>query len=330
MRRILTALWTLVCLAVLVTITWLPASLGQRIGFAQFIAWPEPTLAVLGAIGVLLLASALVTHHAVRTTIAMVAVVVLVALPWGLPRLADPPRAYAADAVPPADDGALRVLAWNVAGQEESLGDVADVAATVSPQVIALPETTLSEAHELADDLAARGIRMTALPTSGSDAAWPSSVLVSPSLGGYRVVADTSQTVRPGIAITSRSGGPTIVVAHAQQPGFDAEQASTWREHLAWLAAWCDRGEAIIVGDFNGTDGNIGRTFGSCTAPGADAAGSTTGGTWPSALPAWLSAPIDRVYTSGWRVSGLWPIDGQRDGASDHRPIVTDLVRAQD
>lgn len=233
MRRILTALWTLVCLAVLVTITWLPASLGQRIGFAQFIAWPEPTLAVLGAIGVLLLASALVTRHAVRTTIAMVAVVVLVALPWGLPRLADPPRAYAADAVPPADDGALRVLAWNVAGQEESLGDVADVAATVSPQVIALPETTLSEAHELADDLAARGIRMTALPTSGSDAAWPSSVLVSPSLGGYRVVADTSQTVRPGIAITSRSGAPRSSSPTPSSRGSTrsrrARGGSTWR-----------------------------------------------------------------------------------------------------
>lgn len=330
MRRLVTVLWALVVLTLLGALAWLPAHLGQQIGFAQFFAMPAPWLAALALIGLLLLITSLLHRRARMLTLVCVLVVALASVPWLSPRLTAPPRAFDVASLPAASADGLRVLSWNVGGSADSIDDVAALAQQVSPQVIALPETTPSEAHALADQLAADGLDMRVLPAQGSDSAWPSSVLISSKLGRYRVVDDTSQSVRPGVAAKPVNGqGPTIVVAHAQQPGFAVEQAQIWRAHLGWLGSWCDSGEAVIVGDFNGTDANIGPTLGSCRAPGSDTQGSTTGGTWPSVLPAWLGAPIDRAYTTDqWQVRGLWPISGQRVTASDHRPIVVDLSRS--
>ncbi|MCD7101815.1 endonuclease/exonuclease/phosphatase family protein [Pseudoclavibacter sp. 13-3] len=330
MRRLVTVLWALVCLALLGVLAWLPVHLGQQIGFAQFFAMPAPWLAALAVMGLLLLVTSLLRRRVRMLTLTCVVVVALASVPWLSPRLTTPPRAFDAADLPEASADGLRVLSWNVGGSADSIDDVATLARQVSPQIIALPETTPSEAHALADQLAASGLDMRVVPAQGSDSSWPSSVLISSALGRYRVVDDTSQSVRPGVATKPVNGqGPTIVVAHAQQPGLAAEQAQTWRAHLRWLGSWCDSGEAIVVGDFNGTDANIGSTLGSCRAPDSTTQGSTTGGTWPSALPAWLGAPIDRAYTTAqWQVSGLWPIAGQRVSASDHRPIVVDLSRS--
>ena len=63
-----------------------------------------------------------------------------------------------------------------------------------------------------------------------------------------------------------------------------------------------------------------------------DAASATDNaavGTWPTALPALLGAPIDRVLaTENWRVTGMRVIQSHDSHGSDHRPVLAQLTPA--
>ncbi|WP_028245319.1 endonuclease/exonuclease/phosphatase family protein [Pseudoclavibacter soli] len=326
-RRLLTALWLLLSLALIATLVWGPAMLGQRIGFAQLLAFPVPAVALLALFGAALLITSVLSGRAVVSTIVCVGLVCAAAVP-AHQAVQPSASAWSSDQVGTQTTGTLRILSWNIGARAESLPAVADLAAEVSPQVIALPETNVSEARELSTLLAERGLDFTVVGSSrNNDSAWPTTVLVATQLGAFHLVNDTTQQVRGGIvAVPEDSSLPTIVVAHTQQPGFSESQADVWRSHLNWLGQWCSKGDTVVVGDFNATSANIGDSLGDCAEQTSVAHGALNAGTWPTILPAWMGAAIDRVYTSSSRtIDGFWAISGTSATDSDHRPIVVDV-----
>ena len=126
-------------------------------------------------------------------------------------------------------------------------------------------------------------------------------------------------------------GGPTIMAVHlvAPIPG----ELQHWTEDLSWLASACSEPSTIIAGDFNSTVDHFsglatsdGATLGDCVdaASVSDNAGV---GTWPTALPALLGAPIDHVMaTSNWTVTGMRVIENYDKHGSDHRPVLAQLT----
>ncbi|MCU1583401.1 MAG: endonuclease/exonuclease/phosphatase family protein, partial [Microbacteriaceae bacterium] len=101
---------------------------------------------------------------------------------------------------------------------------------------------------------------------------------------------------------------------------------------LAWLNTICESKNVIVAGDFNSTldhlaglGADASHTLGNCT----DAAlktGNAAVGTWPTAIPALLGAPIDHVMvTDDWRVTGMRVVQNLDTAGCDHRPIVVQL-----
>jgi endonuclease/exonuclease/phosphatase family metal-dependent hydrolase len=160
-------------------------------------------------------------------------------------------------------------------------------------------------------------------------------LLISSTLGEYDVDESAKTTaVLPSVVATPRDGtGPTIIAMHALAPL--PPMLAGWRADLEWAARACSGDNVILAGDFNATldhfsgIGHIpGATLGNC----ADAALATDNaavGTWPTALPALLSAPIDHVMaTANWRVTGMRVIESHDTYGSDHRPVLAQLTPA--
>jgi endonuclease/exonuclease/phosphatase (EEP) superfamily protein YafD len=140
--------------------------------------------------------------------------------------------------------------------------------------------------------------------------------------------------VLPTVIATPVDGsGPTIVSVHlvAPIPG----EMGNWRSDLEWLATACVGENVIMAGDFNSTIDHFsglaskdGAALGDCF----DSAGLSDNaavGTWPTALPGLLGAPIDHVMqTSNWRVSGMRVIADHDNQGSDHRPVLVQLSPA--
>lgn len=228
---------------------------------------------------------------------------------------------------PSSDETQLRVLAWNTDQDQTEPNEVAQLALERDANIIALPETNPLLASEVAEILGEHGKPMQLVPDDPTDALRQSTLLVSDDLGEYRYVADNSQVIPAGIIAEPLSASlPTIVVAHAQQPGFNQDQAQIWRDHLAWFEQLCAEKNTIIVGDFNATLDNIpGQTLGQCRNISLEASTASTG-TWPTGLPTWLGAPIDQFYvTPDWRVDHVSVIVDRDDAGSDHRPVFSVL-----
>ncbi len=105
-----------------------------------------------------------------------------------------------------------------------------------------------------------------------------------------------------------------------------------WPKGLAFLAKICHR-NTIVASDFNLTLDHWGRFaddpashLGACSDA-ARTVGSGGLGTWPTALPAILAAPIDHVIaTRQWKATAF-RVGTELDGSgSDHRPVIATLV----
>ena len=162
--------------------------------------------------------------------------------------------------------------------------------------------------------------------------AWETTILISPGLGDYSVIASsedgTSNTSSvPSAVVMPVSGeGPTIVAVHAVAPRVEAMER--WQSDLSWIADQCPQGDFILAGDFNATIDHMaslgvdGGDMGYCR----DAAvltGTGSTGTWPADYPGLLGAPIDHVMASqNWNPTGSLVLGAQ---GSDHRALVVQL-----
>ncbi|MFC4137123.1 MULTISPECIES: endonuclease/exonuclease/phosphatase family protein [unclassified Microbacterium] len=310
-----------------VAITW-PQALGVHrvFGVAQLIAFRPALVVGLFVIALIIGGIALVMKRRTRRVVTLVVAgsflvaalaqaAVLGARGWGSS------SARTANVSTLAQDG-LTVLSWNAQGGATSAQDIAALALTVRPDVIALPETDAVAADEVRAILAEHGLTMSS-STVGDRI--PTSVLISTMLGSYRLDASRGSTpgLPSGVWLPDDETSPPIVVAHPMPPL--PGSMSEWRQGLDWMMEQCQSlGESVVVaGDLNATVDHLGDVPGCSDA--AAASSQAASGTWPSTAPQALASPIDHVLLGvKWRVLDVKIVDTPGSG-SDHRPIVAVL-----
>jgi endonuclease/exonuclease/phosphatase (EEP) superfamily protein YafD len=312
--------------------------LEQTFPFAQVVAARG---VVLGAFLVLaVIALLLVLIRPLRGFAASVLIVAL--LGAGATGAIGAVRGFGGDTLPSPTDSSVRVLSWNTAGEAVPADVIARQILDQSADIVALPETTEAVGEQIAIMLREQGHPMWVHNVQykpdvvDGPKSWQTTVLVSPDLGEYSVIESsedgTSNTGSvPSVVLMPVDGsGPTIVAVHAVAPR--VEEMGQWRSDLAWIADQCPQGDVILAGDFNATIDHMapygvdGGDMGYCRDA-ASRTGNGYSGTWPSSLPALLSAPIDHVMaSSNWVPTGSLVLDDA--AGSDHRGIVVQLEPA--
>ncbi|GAA3927930.1 endonuclease/exonuclease/phosphatase family protein [Microbacterium soli] len=248
-------------------------------------------------------------------------------------------RGVSAGDLPGKTDAALRVLTWNTNGAAVPAERIARVIDEQQADIVALPETSEEVGERIAIRMRDAGRPMWVHhvnirpEVANGPQAWQTTILISADLGPYSVITSSRDgssntgSVPSAVAMPVDGDGPTIVAVHAVAPRREA--MAQWRADLSWIADQCPAGDFILAGDFNATldhmasFGSGGGTMGQCR----DAASSTGNGmqgTWPSAAPALLGAPIDHIMASAnWRATGSKVLSDA--GGSDHRALVVQL-----
>lgn len=232
-------------------------------------------------------------------------------------------------------DNDVTVLAWNTLGDAPGAQVVADLAIDNDVEILALPETTYELGVEIAAIMAAADKPMWVYTVAYDQIskARSTTLLVSFDLGEYDVdEAAITTSVLPSVVATPADGGsgPTIVAVHTLAPL--PPVLPDWKRDLQFTAAACSGDNVIMAGDFNATLDHFagiqptdGAHLGNC-ADAALASDNAAVGTWPTALPALLGAPIDHVLTTpNWTVTGTRVIESHDKYGSDHRPILVQL-----
>jgi endonuclease/exonuclease/phosphatase (EEP) superfamily protein YafD len=235
-------------------------------------------------------------------------------------------------APPISDTASLRVLEWNTMGDAPAPAAIAQVALDSGAQVITLPETTATTAHDVASIMRQAGVDVQALTVAYDEIyrAHSTSVLIARSLGQYRVADGAAQTsVSPTIVAVSTDGGPTIVAAHVVAPS--QVTMPQWRADLEVLANLCGAPDVILAGDLNATIDNMqglgAKNIGNCVDAGLATHGAALG-TWPTWLPTLGGTPIDHVMaTPEWHITGSTVLTSVDGAGSDHRPLLAQLSR---
>ena len=231
-------------------------------------------------------------------------------------------------------DNSLTVLSWNTLGDAPGAKAIAELALDSSADIVVLPETTKATGMAVADamGLAGRPMQQFTIAFDVISKARSTTLLISTSLGEYEIdTKEPNSLVLPTVIARPVDGtGPEILGVHlvAPIPG----ELAHWRTDLAWAASACSGPNVIMAGDFNSTIdhfaglGSSGSTtLGHCTDA-ASASDNAAVGTWPTALPALLSAPIDHVMaTANWKVTGFRVIENYDKYGSDHRPVLAQL-----
>lgn len=331
-RRLLAAAVTLLLAGLLLVACW-PQLFGleQTIGVAQVVSLRglAALVAILG--GVLLAMCALLVPPA-RRFLAGISVLLLVFAVVSVGVLAV--RGVGGGAFQTLADGDLVVMSWNTLGDAPGADAIAALAIEQEADVVALPETSHEAGEEVRALLTASGrpMQLVDLQLDDISKARSTVLLISTALGDY--VRDdtvgTTPTLPSVVAVPVDGDGPTIVAAHpvAPVPG----EMANWRDGLAWLAERCADPDAdlVIAGDLNSTIDHW-APHGSDTGLAscgdvARAVGAAGMGTWPTALPPLLGAPIDHVLaTRVWQPVGFRVIETLDGSGSDHRPVVARL-----
>lgn len=235
-----------------------------------------------------------------------------------------------------ADASRLVVVTLNTHGGDVPSQELADLAVIQHADVLAMPETSLDQAQEVAALLSARGVPMSAFGAQDKTLvdgqakryAWSSatSVLISDSLGTYAldpesIAPQTAFTVRP-----TSPGSPTISVVHPTVP-YGPGSMSGWLEQTKDAVGRCQAGgNTIVAGDFNATIDHPAFADLSCLDAAKDA-GAAGLGTYPAKLPAFLGTPIDHVLADpdSFSVAGVRVLEAP--GKTDHRALVAVLER---
>lgn len=330
-RRIASAAILLALAAVLLIAGW-PQLLGwERLTVvAQLVSLRG--LAVLVGAGVVILFTLIsLLAPSMRRFAGSIALLVLVFCAVTVAVLAT--RGFGDPALQTRAPGDVTVLSWNTLGDAPGADTIAELAAEVEADVVVLPETSAETAEIVAAILSDGGRPMQALYLSLDDVskARTTAVLISADLGEYTRddSAGTTETL-PSLVVRPLDGrGPTIVAAHpvAPIPG----EMGAWRSGLIWLADRCAGENVILAGDLNSTLdhytalGTDGGDLGACRDA-ARATGNAAVGTWPTAFPQLLGAPIDHVMaTPDWEVVGFRVIGSHDGDGSDHRPVLAQL-----
>jgi len=333
--RILGAVVVILVAAALGILAWPQLlSLEQSSGIAQVVAMRGSAAAVAFVAVILLTLLALLWRRA-RGFFAGLAIVALAFVAVNVAVIAT--RGVTSAGTPAPGPGAVTVLTWNTLGETPSTETVADLVEDSGADVVALPETTADGAAELVAVLAARGIAMQPFTFAYDTIAKSNStsLLVAASLGAY--TADTTSTTtsnRPSLVATPVDGvGPVLAAVHTTAP--TTRDPSDWQTDLRWLAELCAEPNLIVAGDLNSTVDHWaglahaeGAQIGGC-ADAALQAGAAGLGTWPTAVPALLGAPIDHVLSgAAWTATGVRVIESEDGSGSDHRPVLAQLVPA--
>jgi len=339
MLRLLGILFTVllaICTAVVVWPQFF--RLEQQFPFAQIVAARGVVLGAFLAIAVVSLL--LLAARSIRGFAASVLIVAL--LGAGATAAIGAVRGFGGDTLPAETETSLRVLSWNTAGEAVPADLIIREILEQDADIVALPETTEAVGEQIAIMLREQGHPMWVHNVQfnpdvvDGPKSWQTTVLVSPDLGEYSVIesaqdgSSNTGSVPSVVLMPVNGSGPTIVAVHAVAPRM--EEMQQWRSDLRWIADQCPQGDVILAGDFNATIDHMaslgidGGDLGYCRDA-ASRTGNGLSGTWPSSLPALLSAPIDHVMASpNWTPTGSLVLDGA--GGSDHRGIVVQLEPA--
>ena len=246
-------------------------------------------------------------------------------------------RGFGSGTLPDKTEASVRVLTWNTAGEAVSAETIADAILTQQVDVVTLPETAESVGERIAVMLREQGHPMWVHHVQFGDVengpqAWETTILISPELGDYSVIASSqdgssnTSSVPSAVVMPVNGAGPTIVAVHAVAPRVEAMQR--WQSDLTWIADQCPEGNFILAGDFNATLdhmaglGTGGGDMGYCRdASSRTGTGATA--TWPAKYPEFVGAPIDHVMASpDWDPTGSLVLDA---AGSDHRALVVQL-----
>ncbi|MGM7672028.1 endonuclease/exonuclease/phosphatase family protein [Microbacterium sp. A93] len=246
-------------------------------------------------------------------------------------------RGVSTGTLPEKTEDSVRVLTWNTAGEAVSAETIADTILSQQVDVVTLPETAESVGERIAVMLREQGRPMWVHHVQFGDVtngpqAWETTILISPELGDYSVIASSqdgssnTSSVPSAVVMPVDGTGPTIVAVHAVAPR--VEDMAHWQSDLEWIADQCPAGDFILAGDFNATIDHMatlgvdGGDMGYCR----DAAMRTGTGftaTWPASFPELVGAPIDHVMASqNWEPTGSLVLDAS---GSDHRALVVQL-----
>ncbi|MDX2375746.1 endonuclease/exonuclease/phosphatase family protein [Microbacterium sp. LRZ72] len=304
----------------------------QVFPLTQVVAFRTPLALAFGIVGLVLLLFAFARPlRAVALSMALIAIVAAAAN--GALILS---RGLGTSELPAETDSSVRVMTWNTAGEPTDAAAIAQTAVAMGAEIVALPETAIETGEQVAVSMRELGSPMwvhhVEFGTDEGDAR-TTTLLITPDLGDYAVIESSQDgssntgVLPSAVAMPVDGDGPIVVAVHAVAPREDYMQR--WRDDLSWLADQCADENVIMAGDFNatldhmshlGVDGGI---LGRCSDAAANS-GNGSVGTWPTAVPALLGAPIDHVmYSTGWEVTGsivLRSLDGS--GSSDHRPLV--------
>jgi endonuclease/exonuclease/phosphatase (EEP) superfamily protein YafD len=334
--------WTvvLVAAAIGVILLW-PQAFGLQ---NQWVATHVVALRGTAAVGAAVLAVVVALFAIPRRTRAFGVAIALVLALFAVGNVAVlSARGFGAADAPAQASGeseSVTVLAWNTLGEVPDAQTIVDLALDEGADVISLPETTAPLGEEVAIAMREGGRPMWVHTLAFDEIAKARSttLLISPDLGDYQVTSDpyagppgNTNTLPSVVADPVDGTGPRIVAVHAVAP--IRWELRNWRSDLDWLAAQCTGDDVILAGDFNATldhfagRGVDGGDLGRCrdAAVGGGAGGVAT---WPTGVPEFFGSPIDHVLaTPNWTVSSF-RVAGELDGSgSDHRPIVTTLVR---
>lgn len=330
-------------LGVLVTVLFAIASavvvwpqffqLEQTYPFAQLVAVRGLVLAAFLAIA--LLSLLLLLARPLRGFAASILIVALLAA--AATGAIGAMRGFGTGALPEKTDASVRVLTWNTAGEAVPAETVADAVLAQQADVVTLPETAESVGERIAVMLREQGQPMWVHHVRFGDVengpqAWETTILISPELGDYSVIASSedgssnTSSVPSAVVMPLSGTGPTIVAVHAVAPRIEAMEH--WQSDLKWIADQCPEGDFILAGDFNATLdhmaglGTGGGDMGYCRDA-ASRTGTGVTGTWPASYPEILGAPIDHVMASqNWEPTGSLVLDAS---GSDHRALVVQL-----
>ncbi len=334
MGRILGAVVLVLAAVALLIVAWPQLfSLATAPGVAQTVSLRGLTAAV-GLIVVIALTLLALLAPVARRFAASLAVVMLAFSAINVLVLST--RGFGQEGFESATANDITVLTWNTLGDAPPPDVIAQLAIDTGAEVIALPETTRPVAAQVAQLLTEAGQPMESFTVAYDEIspARSTSLLISTELGQYTVdeTVPTTTTLPSTVATPVDGNGPAIVAVHAVAP--IPGEFENWRADLDWLAAACAGGNVIMAGDFNSTLdhyaglGTTSGALGDCRDA-AQATGNGAVGTWPTALPALLGSPIDRIMaTPNWRVSGMRVVQSHDGYGSDHRPVLAQLTPA--
>ncbi|MQA78433.1 MAG: hypothetical protein GEV10_08135 [Streptosporangiales bacterium] len=225
---------------------------------------------------------------------------------------------------------AASLLTLNTLGGAASVPELTNLIVRTRADAVALPETSVEVAREIADRARARGHDLQVFGGQQSPYSFgQTSLLVSYTWGGYQA-KDTPDTGLGAIVVEPRRGrGPVIAAVHSPPPMPVRVERRMWPWLLGADAAarLCRTGQAdVVLGDVNMTPdhpslGKLGRCRDAAGEVGAGAMG-----TWPARFPAAFGAPIDHVFLDSvrWRAMRASTV---RVSGTDHRAVVVYAAR---